>query len=270
MDQPFTYSKDSVHFGSQDVPADFKKTGPFWGDPQNVPLSRPDKDDNPQLVCRGSEKLFEIRRAHPDSQNQHILELGLTDYQLAHRKQLELHSDVVSGKSEEVIVITEHYPVYTCGRRTKSEDRPVWTNIPIVDVERGGELTFHGPGQIVGYPILNLERRRLSIPRFLRKLEGALASALQQVGITAEYKEEHQAGLWVGGKKLVSIGIAVRRWVSFHGFALNVDCDLTPFQRIRPCGLSGDQVTSLKALGITIDKEEMQRIVRSALERNFF
>lgn len=204
------------------------------------------------------------------ARNDIIVDLGLSDYEKAHQKQLEIHSSVTLGKLDEVIIITEHYPVYTCGRTTKPTDRPNQDLVPLIDVERGGELTYHGPGQIVGYPILNLAKRRMSIPQYLRKLELALIEALQEIGIQAKYREEYRAGLWVSEQKLLSIGIAVRRWVTFHGFALNVDCDLEPFRLIKPCGLCGDQITSLKKLGCCVPKERVKECVVKKLIQNFF
>ena len=202
--------------------------------------------------------------------NHSILDLGLTDYRDIHKLQLKIHSSITLNNYNEVIIINEHYPVYTCGRTTKNHDRPLGTPIPIVDVERGGELTYHGPGQIVGYPILNLAKRRLSIPQYLRRLEQALIEALQEGGIQARYREECRAGVWVGDKKIASIGIAVRRWVTFHGFALNVDCDLEPFKMAKPCGMSGNQMTSLKELGYNLPKETVREWVKEKLMRTFF
>ncbi|MBI5299032.1 MAG: lipoyl(octanoyl) transferase LipB [Deltaproteobacteria bacterium] len=199
-----------------------------------------------------------------------VTDLGMTHYEEALKLQRELHSDVALKKLDELIIITEHFPVYTCGRRTRLEDRPVGEDIPVVDIERGGELTYHGPGQIVGYPILDLNRRKMSIPQYLRKLEEILIAILKTYGIEGRYRQEYCAGVWSGDKKVVSIGIAVRRWVTFHGFALNVDCDLTPFRQARPCGMSGDQMTSLKELGCNISKEELKEKIKSALVEKFF
>lgn len=199
-----------------------------------------------------------------------VIDLGLSAYEEAHRFQLELHAAVALGNGAEKIILTEHLPVYTCGRTTPPHERPANSLIPVIDVERGGRLTYHGPGQIVGYPILNLAKRKLSIPQYLRQLEGALIAALHQAGVEAKYKEEYKAGLWVGDKKLVSIGIAVRRWVTFHGFALNCDLDLEPFRKTSPCGLSGENVTSLQQLGCRISKERMRELVKKNLLRAFF
>ncbi|MBI4124959.1 MAG: lipoyl(octanoyl) transferase LipB [Deltaproteobacteria bacterium] len=204
-----------------------------------------------------------------------IVDLGLTHYQEALKKQRQYHSCVTLWNSDELLIITEHFPVYTCGRAKRTTDHGPRTTdqlhgIPLFHIERGGHITYHGPGQIVGYPILNLAKRRLSIPQYLRKLENSLIEALQEVGIQAEYRKKYLAGLWVGDKKLVSIGIAVRRWTTFHGFALNVDCDLGPFRMIKPCGLAGDRITSLKELGWKGSKEEIRNLLIKKLIHAFF
>lgn len=198
-----------------------------------------------------------------------VIDLGMTDYQEALARQRQYHLSVSLENSSESIIITEHFPVYTCGRAQPSTAKSLF-GIPLVNIERGGELTYHGPGQIVGYPILNLAKRRLSIPQYLRRLETTLIEALLEVGLQAEYRPEHRAGLWVADKKIVSIGIAVRRWVTFHGFALNVDCDLEPFRRIKPCGLPGERITSLKALGCEVSKDAVKRLVIKKLTDAFF
>lgn len=203
------------------------------------------------------------------SSDEPILDLGRTDYESCLLKQRQIHSSVALEKAAESIIITEHFPVYTCGR-AKAYPAQSLFGIPLVNIERGGDITYHGPGQIVGYPILNLAKRRLSIPQYLRQLECCLMEALQAIGVQAEYREKYRAGLWVGEKKLVSIGIAVRRWVTFHGFALNVDCDLDPFRSIRPCGLAGDQITSLKDLGVAIAGERLKQLVIAKLHHAFF
>lgn len=199
-----------------------------------------------------------------------IIDLGRTDYADCYQYQLRCHSNVALRGGKEKIIITEHNPVYTCGRTTKQKDRPFGSKIPVFDIERGGELTYHGPGQIVGYPILDLASRRLSIPQYLRRLENGLVEVLREFGVEAKYLEKYRAGLWVGEKKIVSIGIAVRRWVTFHGFALNVDCDLEPFHRTQPCGLSGERMTSLAALGFTVEVNDLKECVKKMLLRMFF
>ncbi|MDP2599517.1 MAG: lipoyl(octanoyl) transferase LipB [Deltaproteobacteria bacterium] len=203
------------------------------------------------------------------------LDLGQSDYASVHQLQLQIVSDIALNNRSELIIITEHFPVYTCGRSTKPHERPLGSSIPVVDIERGGGLTYHGPGQIVGYPILNLGKRKMSIPQYLRKLENILISVLADYGVTAHYREECRAGVWVGpegggGKKLISMGIAVRRWVAFHGFALNVDCDLAPFKNAQPCGMAGDNITSLKELGHAVCKVDLKKNIIEKLNYAFF
>ena len=199
-----------------------------------------------------------------------IMDLGLTDYAAVRQKQLALALSVALKKQEELIIITEHFPVYTCGRGTKPHERPVGSDIPVVDIERGGGLTYHGPGQLVGYPILNLNRRKMSIPQYLRKLENILIETLEEVGVSgAAYRKECLAGVWVGDLKIASIGIAVRRWVTFHGFALNMDVDMEPFKNAQPCGMSGNKMTSLKELGYNIPQEKIHSLVTEKLLQVF-
>lgn len=198
------------------------------------------------------------------------IDLGLVDYDFAHQLQLRKHAAITLNNASELIIFTEHFPVYTCGRGMPANEKPFGRDIPIVSVERGGGLTYHGPGQIIGYPILDLARRRLSIPQYLRGLEEVLIAALKTFGVIAHYKPEHRAGLWVGTKKIASIGIAVKRWVTFHGFAINVDCDLEPFRKVEPCGLPGSSVSSLKELGFSVGKKELTQIVKEKILKHFF
>lgn len=201
--------------------------------------------------------------------SQSVVDLGVAEYAEVHRLQLERQAMVVAG-GEEKIFLVEHPPVYTCGRKTAEQDKPYWTGIAVIDVERGGELTYHGPGQIIGYPIINLQKRRLSVPRYLRSLENLLIEILTEFGVEAHYKEEHLAGLWVGEQKICSIGISLRHWVTCHGFALNVDCDLRPFLQTRPCGLDGNRIISLAALGFVISQKGLKEKITNKLEEVFF
>lgn len=198
-----------------------------------------------------------------------ILDLGLTQYEETHRKQLEYVTSVTLKNASEVILITEHFPIYTCGKSTKSWERPQELPIRIIDIERGGKVTYHGPGQLVGYPILNLGARKWSIPQYLHLLEEAIIASLNEIGLKS-YRGDPLAGVWADGKKIASIGIAIRKWVSFHGFSLNVDCDLEPFRSVKPCGLTGDKITSLKELGVKISRNEMSEILKKHLEEIFF
>lgn len=194
------------------------------------------------------------------------------DYTVVYQEQLRKHAEVIAAPSEETILFAEHDPIYTIGRRFHEEEKNESINgIPVVAIERGGGLTFHGPGQIVGYPIIHLEKRKMSIPTYLRLLEKTLQEVLkEELNLETTTRPEFLAGVWVGDQKLISIGIAVRHWVTFHGFALNVDCDLGPFRSVQPCGLRGDQITSLQELGFTVDREILRKKIGQKLLYTFF
>ncbi|MGB5987212.1 MAG: lipoyl(octanoyl) transferase LipB [Desulfobacterales bacterium] len=151
-------------------------------------------------------------------------------------------------------LILEHPPVYTLGRRggrqnlTVSEEFLEAKRIPIIHVERGGDITYHGPGQIVGYPIIDLRRARLGVRDYVEKLEALMLRSAAHWRVSAR-RDPRNRGIWVGDKKIGSIGIHVRRGIAFHGFAFNVNPSLTPFAWINPCGLKGVGVTSLAAEG---------------------
>lgn len=151
-------------------------------------------------------------------------------------------------------LLVEHTPVFTLGRRGGMDNlriSPAFlerSGIPVVHVERGGDITYHGPGQLVIYPIVDLPRARLKVVTFVEGLEEVMIRVAEDFGVRAE-RSPRNRGVWVGERKLGSVGIAVRRGVSFHGLALNVNPDLTPFQWIHPCGLQGVQMTSLAREG---------------------
>jgi lipoyl(octanoyl) transferase len=147
------------------------------------------------------------------------------------------------------LYLLEHEPVYTVGRSVSMEEAAVvGLPHPLVQVSRGGKITFHGPGQLVGYPLLDLRERGQDLHRHLRLLESVLVELSRSVGVEATIREG-LTGVWVGERKLASIGVGVRRWVSLHGFALNVCGPLEGFNHITPCGLAGVQMTSLEAEG---------------------
>ncbi len=168
-------------------------------------------------------------------------------------------------------MFTEHDPVFTLGARRGAAKNVLWDakalakhGIEVVEVTRGGDVTYHGPGQIVGYPIVSLEPRR-DLHEYLRVLEQTLINALGRLGL-ATARRAGQTGVWVGRRKIAAIGVAVRSWVAWHGFALNVDGDLAPFAGIVPCGLGPDigEVTSLeKELGANKlpAKEEIKQVL---------
>jgi len=172
--------------------------------------------------------------------------LGRVSYSDGLRWQEQLHSARCRGESGDSMLLLEHDPVYTIGRtRDHSSLRDI-TSLPhpVVEVNRGGQATYHGPGQLMGYPILDLRRHGGDLKVYLRKLEGMLIEALAALDVAAT-RREGLTGVWVEERKIASIGVGLRSWVSMHGFALNVCGDLSPFQSITPCGISGVRMTSI-------------------------
>jgi lipoyl(octanoyl) transferase len=202
-----------------------------------------------------------------------IERLGLIPYQEAWDLQRAIQSEVIAGTSVNKILILEHPSVYTAGRRTEISERPT-DGTPVIDVDRGGKITWHGAGQIVGYPILKL-RKRNDVVGYVRELETALISALAEFGLDAvRYCE--RSGVWfrdqTGDRKIAAIGIRVAKGVTMHGFSLNVDPDMSAFDRIDPCGFKDTGVTSMSLeLGRKIEISEvlptLERHLTQALER---
>ncbi|GAB4164767.1 MAG: lipoyl(octanoyl) transferase LipB [Terrimicrobiaceae bacterium] len=172
--------------------------------------------------------------------------LGRQDYATALEKQQDLVALVASGKSGEQLLLLEHDPVFTIGRTRdlSSLRRADELPYPVVETNRGGQATYHGPGQLVGYPILHLGRRGRDLHAYLRFLEGFLITVCSHWGIAA-CRREGLTGVWVEDRKIASIGVGLRQWVSMHGFALNVGSDLAAFSCITPCGISGVVMTSI-------------------------
>jgi lipoyl(octanoyl) transferase len=179
-----------------------------------------------------------------------IRRLGLVDYLTAWDLQRSVHADVVSGDADDTLLLLEHPPVYTAGKRTEPHERP-FDGTPVVDVDRGGKITWHGPGQIVGYPIVRLPEP-VDVVGHVRRLEQALIEACADLGVDSG-RVEGRSGVWVPAdaegpaRKIAAIGIRVAQGVTMHGFALNCDCDLGAFSRIVPCGIADAGVTSLSA-----------------------
>jgi len=177
-----------------------------------------------------------------------MLHPGLVDYQDAWDEQRRVHAARVTGDVPDTVLLLEHPPVYTAGKRTLDIERPV-DGTPVVDVDRGGKITWHGPGQLVGYPIVALPEP-VDVVGHVRRVEEALILVCADLGLEAG-RVEGRSGVWVrddrGERKVAAIGIRVSQGVTMHGFALNCDCDLTWFDRIVPCGITDATVTSLTA-----------------------
>lgn len=177
--------------------------------------------------------------------------LGRMPYAEALELQRNVARDRISGViPQDVLLLVEHPPVVTLGRSSKENNlmaSPAFLaehGIELFEVERGGDVTFHGPGQLVGYPIIDLKRHRQDLHWYLRQLEQALINALAKYGIAGE-RNSGYTGVWTAGRKIVSIGVHARDWVTWHGFALNVTTDLSYFDLIVPCGISGVVMTSI-------------------------
>lgn len=204
-----------------------------------------------------------------------VLDWGRTEYAAALARQAALVERRITGEIGDTLVFTEHEPVFTLGMRTGAEAHLLWDadrltreGIATARTNRGGDITYHGPGQVVGYPILSLDRRR-DLHAYLRWLEDVLIGAVGHLGVTAG-RRDGKTGIWVGDRKVAAIGVAVRRWVTYHGFALNVDPDLAHFQGIVPCGIRAEEgtVTSLEAeLGRELALDEVKRVLTLEFSR---
>jgi lipoyl(octanoyl) transferase len=175
-----------------------------------------------------------------------VVEAGTVSYRDALEWQRQLADDRIAGRlSHDVLLLLEHPPVVTLGRNSHATNLLEPAGIEVFEVERGGDVTFHGPGQLVGYPILDLRAYKQDLHWYLRTLEQALIDALGILAIPAE-RNPGLTGVWTLGRKIASIGIHVKQWVTWHGFALNVTTDLTHFDRIVPCGIQGVEMTSVE------------------------
>src|SRR5213593_2348525 len=174
-----------------------------------------------------------------------VLNAGLVPYAEALAWQPALAQDRIDGRlAHDVLLLLEHPAVVSLGRNSRADHVLEPHGVDVFEIERGGDVTLHGPGQLVGYPILNLTGHRPDLHWYLRTLEQALIEALTRLGIAAE-RNPGYTGVWTRGRKIVSIGIHVKQWVTWHGFALNVTNDLAQFGRIVPCGIAGVEMTSV-------------------------
>ncbi len=213
---------------------------------------------------------------HTGSRTWHLVDLGLVPYKEAWDLQVRLVAARASGSlPNDVVLVLEHPAVFTLGKRGGRENLLVPQEtltrhgIPIVQVERGGNITYHAPGQLVLYPIIHLERAGIKVVDLVDRLEDVMIRTCAEWGIPAG-RNPLNRGVWVGLKKIGAIGIAVRRGVSFHGMALNVAIDLAPFCWIQPCGLQGIGVTSMRAeAGQDIGTTEVRRLLAQHMQAVF-
>ena len=192
---------------------------------------------------------------------------GRTRYTPAWRRQEDFVAQRLAGEVGDTLIFTEHEPVYTIGVRLGAARNLLWDaaelarrGIDLVETNRGGDITYHGPGQIVGYPIIDLTPRK-DLHAYLRFLEQVLINALGSLGLAAD-RRPGKTGIWLGPRKIAALGVAVKRWVTYHGFALNVNTDLAPFAGIVPCGITDGTVTSLQQeLGRAFDLGEVKSVL---------
>jgi lipoyl(octanoyl) transferase len=198
-----------------------------------------------------------------------MVRAGLVPYEQAWSRQREIHADVVAGTAPDTALLLEHPPVYTAGKRTEAWERPV-DGTPVIDVDRGGKITWHGPGQLVGYPIVRLPDP-IDVVAYVRRMETVLIGICGELGVEAG-QVEGRSGVWLPAddrgpeRKIAAIGIRVAQGVTLHGFAINCDPDLRWFDRIVPCGISDAGVTSLtRELGRDVPVAEVLPVVERRL-----
>jgi lipoyl(octanoyl) transferase len=199
-----------------------------------------------------------------------LIRAGLVPYVEAWQRQRELHDAVVAGTEPDTVLLLEHPSVYTAGRRTEAWERPI-DGTAVIDVDRGGKITWHGPGQLVGYPILRLPDP-IDVVAYVRRVEGVLIAVCAELGVTNATRTEGRSGVWLPAdetgpeRKLAAIGIRVAQGVTLHGFAINCDPDLSWFDRIVPCGIADAGVSSLsRELGRDVTVAEVLPIIERRL-----
>jgi lipoate-protein ligase B len=199
-----------------------------------------------------------------------VAELGVVEYDDALAMQTGMLAARIEGKIGDTLLMMEHPHVFTLGRG--ADERFIVANkegVPIRRVSRGGEVTYHGPGQLIGYPIMKLEGRDRDVTKYLRNLEGAMIDALAKFGIDAG-RRDGMTGVWVGARKIASIGVGIRRWTTWHGFALNVSTDLSYFDSIVPCGIEGCRMTSVSEVtNRAVSVREFSGVMRDSFASTF-
>lgn len=203
-----------------------------------------------------------------------LYNIGRMSYAKALNLQLDIHAKCAAGEIPGALILLEHDPVITMGVKTgagnvlASPEILRREGIELVETDRGGDVTYHGPGQLVGYPIFRLRELGGDLHGYLRSIEQSVIDAIAEFGLTGE--RHGLAGVWVGDKKVCSIGVAVRKWVTYHGFALNVAPNMRHFGLINPCGLAAEQVTCLRdILGTAPNMDDVRAACLRGFERNF-
>ena len=186
-----------------------------------------------------------------------VITKGLIPYETAWKYQRELHAQRLAGDIPDTLVLLEHPPVYTFGKNSDRSNLIDPLDAEVIQSDRGGDITWHGPGQLVGYPIINLEEHKKSVSWYMRNLEEVIISTLKEFEISGD-RISGMTGVWVGNQKVCAMGVRLSRWVTMHGFALNVRPDMSYFNGMIPCGIKGKGVVSMKdLLGKEIEIEDV-------------
>lgn len=186
----------------------------------------------------------------------HIKALGMVDYEPTWRAMQRFTAERSADTVDEIWLV-QHPPTYTQGQAGKPEHLLHQTSIPVVKIDRGGQITYHGPGQIVAYLLLDLRRWKINVRELVRLMEQAVIDLLAEYGVKANGRED-APGVYVGGAKIAALGLKIKNGCSYHGLSFNVDMDLSPFDNINPCGYEGLRVTQAIKVGITVPWEELQ------------
>lgn len=204
-----------------------------------------------------------------------LIETGVSDYHQMWDLQKDLFNQVMEKRNKNFLILTEHHPVITIGKTgsfknlTASQDYLKSNGIDVIEIDRGGDITFHGPGQIIGYPILNLALFRKDVHWYLRNLEETIIHTLNYFNLQA-IRLPGLTGVWINENKICAIGVKVTRWVTMHGFALNVSTDLNYFNHIIPCGIKDRGITSLsKEVGNIVEVKDVINTLSRSFEKVF-
>jgi len=198
-----------------------------------------------------------------------IIQKGITPYEAAWEFQRQTHARRLSGEIPDTLILLEHPPVYTFGKNSDQSNLIDPQDAEVIQSDRGGDVTWHGPGQLVGYPILNLEDHKKSVSWYMRKLEEVIIETLHQFDISGD-RIVGLTGVWIGENKICAMGVRLSRWVTMHGFALNVRPDMSYFHGMVPCGIKGKGVVSMRELlGREIQMEEVTSPMIKAFQKAF-
>ena len=191
--------------------------------------------------------------------------LGIADYEPVWRE-MQAFTDSRDNETPDQLWLVQHPPVFTQGQAGKAEHLLAPGDIPVIQVDRGGQVTYHGPGQVVAYPLVDIRRKGIGVREFVRRIEESIIGVLSQYGVTGQ-RVAGAPGIYVDGKKVASLGLRVRRGCTFHGLAFNIDMNLEPFQRINPCGFAGLPVTQLSSMAQVTFSQAEEKLVESLAQQ---